>query len=45
VLLVAGDKAGANQKRFYEQLIKLADARFDAHLEKLKQKKAKAKKG
>jgi hypothetical protein len=45
VLLVAGDKAGANQKRFYEQLIKLADARFDAHLEKLKQKKAKSGKG
>jgi len=45
VLLVAGDKAGANQKRFYEQLIKVADARFDAHLEKLKREKAKAGKG
>jgi hypothetical protein len=45
VLLVAGDKAGANQKRFYEQLIKVADERFDAHLEKFKQEKAKAGKG
>jgi hypothetical protein len=42
VLLVAGDKAGANQKRFYERLIKVADERFDAHLEKLKQEKAKS---
>ena len=45
VLLVAGDKAGANQKRFYEQLIKAADERFDAHLEKFKQEKAKPGKG
>ena len=43
--VVAGDKAGANQKRFYEQLIKAADERFDAHLEKFKQEKAKPGKG
>lgn len=45
VLLVAGDKAGANQKKFYESLIKTADARFDAHLAKLKEEKAKPGKG
>lgn len=32
VLLVGGDKGGANQRRFYKRLIALADARFDAHL-------------
>src|SRR5258708_40284685 len=42
LLLVAGDKAGANQRKFYEKLIQTADERFEAHLEKLKQEKAKA---
>ena len=28
VLLVAGDKGGVNQKRFYRQLIQTADKRF-----------------
>jgi hypothetical protein len=42
LLLVAGDKAGANQRKFYEKLIQTADERFDAHLEKLKEEKAKA---
>ena len=42
LLLVAGDKAGANQRKFYEKLIQTADERFDAHLEKLKKEKAKA---
>ncbi len=28
ILLVAGDKSGANQKRFYKQLSKKADERF-----------------
>jgi hypothetical protein len=45
LLLVAGDKAGANQRKFYEKLIQTADERFDAHLEKLKKEKAKAGKG
>jgi hypothetical protein len=45
VLLVAGDKVGADQQRFYEQLISTADARFDAHLAKLKQEQAKLKPG
>lgn len=36
ILLVAGDKSGGSQKRFYKQLIAAADRRFSAHLEKLK---------
>lgn len=35
ILLVGGDKGGADQKRFYKRLISLADARFDAHLASL----------
>lgn len=33
ILLVAGDKKGRNQKRFYEALIRKADARMDRHLD------------
>ena len=36
ILLVAGDKSGVGEKRFYRQLIKKADRRFDAHLDRLK---------
>lgn len=36
ILLVAGDKSGGSEKRFYQQLIKIADNRFDAHLAQLK---------
>jgi hypothetical protein len=36
VLLVAGEKSGGSQKRFYKQLIATADRRFSAHLERLK---------
>ena len=36
ILLVAGDKSGGSQKRFYKQLIAKADERFDAHLARLK---------
>ena len=32
ILLVAGDKSGVSEKRFYKQLIRTADARFDDHL-------------
>jgi hypothetical protein len=32
VLLVAGDKGGADQKRFYKRLIDVADLRFSDHL-------------
>ena len=36
ILLVAGGKSGISEKRFYRQLIKKADARFDDHLARLK---------
>jgi hypothetical protein len=36
ILLVAGDKSGGSQKRFYKQLIATADRRFSVHLERLK---------
>jgi len=36
ILLVAGDKAGVAQKRFYKVLIAKADARFTEHLDTLK---------
>ena len=32
IVLVAGDKAGVAQKRFYKTLIAKADKRFDEHL-------------
>jgi len=32
ILLLAGDKSGVGEKRFYKQLIAKADRRFDAHL-------------
>lgn len=32
VLLVAGDKKGVNARRFYRELIRTADDRFDRHL-------------
>jgi len=32
VILVAGDKAGVREHRFYQGLIKQADTRFDNHL-------------
>ena len=41
ILLVAGDKSGGSQKRFYKQLIAKADDRFDAHLARLKKKERK----
>jgi hypothetical protein len=34
ILLVAGDKSGVSQKRFYKQLIQIADQRFTNHLNK-----------
>ena len=35
ILLVAGDKSGSSEDRFYKQLIKKADARFQIHLDRL----------
>src|SRR5436190_20486547 len=39
ILLVAGDKSGGSEQRFYKQLIQKADARFDAHLSRLKERR------
>jgi hypothetical protein len=36
ILLVVGDKSGGGEKRFYRELIRRADDRFDAHLARLK---------
>src|SRR5450756_3167613 len=38
VLLIAGDKSGVGEKRFYRQLIAKADERFDEHLSRMKKK-------
>ena len=36
VLLVAADKSGTSQRRFYRELIRKADLRFDSHLASLR---------
>jgi hypothetical protein len=43
ILLVAGDKSGVSKKVFYRQLITKADDRFNAHLNRLKQRELKEK--
>lgn len=47
ILLVAGDKTGGSQKKFYKRMIALADARYTRHLAALKteERKTKTKKG
>lgn len=37
ILLVGGDKGGADQRRFYKRLLTVADARYDDHLATLSQ--------
>lgn len=39
ILLVAGDKSGGSEKRFYQRLIAKADKRFDDHLDRLKEER------
>jgi hypothetical protein len=36
ILLVAGDKSGGSERRFYRELIRKADDRFDIHFARLK---------
>ncbi|KAB2943478.1 MAG: type II toxin-antitoxin system RelE/ParE family toxin [Hyphomicrobium sp.] len=43
ILLVAGDKSGGSEQRYYKRLIKKADERFDSHLELLKKEQQKEK--
>ncbi len=35
IVLVGGDKGGADQRRFYKRLLTVADARYDDHLSTL----------
>lgn len=39
ILLVAGDKSGGSEKRFYRNLIAKADERFDGHLDSLRKER------
>jgi hypothetical protein len=39
IVLCGGDKSGGSEKRFYQQLIVKADARFDMHCARIKSKK------
>jgi hypothetical protein len=38
ILLIAGDKSGGGEKRFYRQLIAKADERFNEHLSQMKKR-------
>ncbi len=39
VLFAAGDKSGVSEKRFYLDLIRRADERFDVHLARLRKER------
>ena len=39
ILLVAGDKSGGSEKRFYRELVRKADERLNAHLARLKKER------
>jgi hypothetical protein len=39
ILLVASDKSGVGEKRFYRELLRKADHRFEAHLARLKRER------
>lgn len=43
ILLVAGDKSGVSEDRFYKVLIAQADRRYAAHLQRLKKTSAKGR--
>ena len=45
ILLVGGDKCGADQRRFYKRLLTVADARYDDHLATLSQSNKESKNG
>jgi hypothetical protein len=44
-LLVGGDKSGVSEKKFYKKFLKKADALYDAHLQRVKNRKAEQQKG
>jgi hypothetical protein len=39
IVLIGGDKSGGSETRFYKQLIRAADERFDRHLKALEEGK------
>src|SRR4051812_21723208 len=41
ILLVGGDKSGGSEKRFYRELVRKADERFDVHVAKLRKLRTK----
>lgn len=43
ILLVAGDKSGVSEDRFYKRLIAQADRRYSTHLQRLKAASAKGR--
>ncbi len=45
ILLVGGDKCGADQRRFYKRLLTVADERYDDHLGSLIQPGKESKNG
>jgi hypothetical protein len=45
ILLVGGDKGGADQRRIYKRLLIVADARYDDHLSTLSQSTKESKNG
>lgn len=45
ILLVGGDKGGADQRRFYKRLLTVADARYDDHQGTLSQSTKESKNG
>jgi len=45
ILLVGGDKGGADQRRFYKRLLTVTDERYDDHLESLIQPSKESKNG
>jgi len=42
ILLVGGDKSGSGERRFYRQLIKKADGRFDEHVKRVENERRKS---
>ena len=44
IVLCGGDKSGGSEKKFYRDLIRKADARFNAHVRRLKEEEKKGKK-
>lgn len=43
IILCGGDKSGGSERRFYRRLIAKADARFEAHVARVKSQKKKRK--